>query len=302
MDLLFNARYPFSKSAREYAETVGLKLEYELVEKGRRRAEDGVLRKRIATLGDGGFDLENEISSYAVARIIVSQIGSRQAIESYSIAEAKRASAHLKADSDENLLSLAKDFGIESEIGVPVLKYLAYAPKESPYKLVNMKLEKGTVRITKGQLVRVLEEAIKLRILGSLPLKMEKVPPGIKKVAEDIKALMPKPEVKIVIAGERPPCIQVMLERLAKGENLPHSARWTLTIYLLKTGMKPGEIIRLFSTSPDYSERVTRYQVEYILKKGYSMPSCRLIDSHGHCVYRCGIRSPLSYRGKRFNK
>ncbi len=297
MDLSFNARYPFSKSAREYAENAGLELDFGLVEKGKRRAEDAVLRKRIPSIADSSFDLESEIASYAIARMIVSQIGMGQAIESYAIAEAKRASSYLKSEGDESLKALAKDFGVDSENAIPVLKYLSYSPRESPYKLVNMKLADGKVSVSKGQLIRVLEEAIRLRISGSLPLKIERVPPEIKKAAEDIRSQMPKPEVKIVVSGDRPPCVQHLLEKLARGENLPHAARWTLTIYLLKAGMKEGEIVKLFSTSPDYSESITRYQVGYILKKGYSMPSCRLIDSHGLCVYKCGIRSPLSYRG-----
>ncbi|MFH0817674.1 MAG: hypothetical protein V1909_03500 [Candidatus Micrarchaeota archaeon] len=299
MDIYFNARYPFSKSAKEYAESAGLKLDYDSIEKGKRRAEEAVIRKRIPSIADSSFDLAGEIASYAIARMIVSQIGMRQAIESHAIAEAKRASAYLKGESEENLKSLARDFGIDSEEAVPVLKYLSYSPQESPYKLVNMKLVEGRVFVSRGQLIRVLEEAIKLRISGSLPVKMEKVLPEIKKAADDIKGLMPKPEVRVVTIGDRPPCITHMLERMAKGENLPHSARWTLTIYLLKSGMKTSDVIKLFSTSPDYSEKITRYQVEYILKKGYSMPSCKLIDSHGHCVYRCGIHSPLAYRGKK---
>ncbi len=302
MDLEFNSRYPFSKSARRYAESVALKLDYRTIEKGKKRVEEAVIKKRIPPIPEGEFGLEEEISAYAVARMIVSQIGSRQAIESYAVAEAKRAGSYLKSDREENLLALAREFGIEGGEDIPVIRYLLYSPQEAPYKLVNMKVEKGRVKVSKGQLVRVLEEAVKLQVSGSLPLKMDKVPPDIKKAAEEVKALMPKPEVKVVITGDRPPCILHMLERLARGENLPHAARWTLTIYLLKTGMKPEEIIKLFSTSPDYSERVTRYQVEYIVKKGYSMPSCRLIDSHGQCVYRCGIRSPLSYRAKRSAK
>lgn len=300
MDMQFNAKYPFSKSARKSAGLLNIRLEPELIEKGARRAEDAVIRKKIPTIA-GTFGLEEELASYAIARMIVSQVGGRQAIESYAVAEAKRASSHLKSDTDENLAAIAEEFGLPHNFEVPLPNYLKYAPGAPEYKLVNRELRNGTVLLSKNEFIRVLEEAIRLQILESLPLKMEEVPPGIKKAAEDIRALMPKPEVKI-ISGEKPPCIQKLLENLARGENLPHSARWTLTIYLLKTGMKEEEIIKLFSTSPDYDERVTRYQVQYIARKGYSMPACKLIDSNGFCVYRCGIRSPLAYRGKRFNK
>ena len=302
MDMLFNARYPFSKSARKYAEFLNIRIDYDLVELGKRRAADAVLRKRIPILSDTSFGLEEEITSYAAARMIVSQIGGRQAIESYAVAEAKRASSHLKSDSEENIAALAGDFGLPQGFEVPVLKYLKYAPGAPEYKLVNRKLSKGKVLLSKNEFIRVLEEAIRLQILESLPVKMPEVPPSIKKAAEDIRVAMPKPVVRVVASGDRPPCIANMLERLANGENLPHSARWALTIYLLKTGMGERDIMKLFSTAPDYDERITRYQVEYIKRKGYNMPACRLMDSNGLCIYRCGTRSPLGYKGKRFNK
>jgi DNA primase large subunit len=297
MDALLNARYPFTSSAKKYAETLSLEMGFEIIEKGRKRAEDGVLKKRIPTLPGGSFGLEDEIRSYAIARMVVSQIGGRAAIESYAIAEAKRASAHLKSDSDENVLLIAKEFGLSNWPDVPVLKYLAYAPREAPYKLVNMSVKGGRVHLSKNELIRVLEEAIKKKISGSLPLKMASVPPAIKRAADEIRSLMPKPEAVVVFSGKRPPCIQVMLEKLGQGENLSHSARLALTIFLLKSGMAEEAIAKLFSTSPDFDERITSYQVSYIKKKGYSMPSCSLMDSHGHCVYRCKIRSPLAYKG-----
>jgi DNA primase large subunit len=301
MDSLFNARYPFSKSARRYAESLSVKLDYETVEKGRKRVADAVLNKRIPTLAGGSFDIDDEIAAYAVARMIVSQIGGRQAVESYAVAEAKRASSHMKSDSDENVQNLAKDFGLGPGLETPVLKYLAYAPREAHYRLVNTRLNRGKILLSKNEFIRVLEEAVRLQISGSLPLKMSSVPPAIRKAADGIRELMPKPEVNIAL-GEKPPCIVKLLENLAKGENLPHSARLALTVYLLKAGMPENDIVKLFATSPDYDERVTRYQVDYIRRKGYSMPACRLMDSNGLCVYRCGVRSPLAYRGKRFNK
>lgn len=302
MDLSFNSRYPFSKSAKAYMEDKRVKLDYGLVEKGKRRAADALLKVKIPTLS-GPFQLEEDIASYVVARMIVSQMKSRQLIERYAVAEAKRASSYLKSDDDENIAALAADFGLGRGPGIDVMSYLRHAPRAPEYKLVNRNLRNGTVQLTRNEFIRVLEEAIRLSISSSLPVEMGTVPPEVKKAADEIRKLMPAaPKPKFVSPGEVPPCMEALLESLKRGENLPHAARWTLTIYLLKTGTPEQEIIKLFSTAPDYNQRTTSYQVSYIRRKGYNMPSCRLIDSNGLCVYRCGIRNPLSYKGKRFNR
>ncbi len=301
MDISFNAKYPFSSSSKHYLESTKAELNDTVVEKGKNRAKHALTTGKIPAI-QGSFGLDEQITSYVVARMLVSLLQGRQAIEKLAVAEAKRASSYLKSDTEENVLLIARDFGLNEIGSMEVTKYLHYAPFSPDYKLVNRKLINGKVLLSKNEFIRVLEEAIRISISESLPVKIERPPEILKKAAAELKSSLPSaPKITPRSPGETPPCIAELLETLKRGENLPHTARWTLTIYLLKTGSSEKDIIRLFSTSPDYDEKVTRYQVEYIEKKKYNMPSCRLIDSNGLCVYDCGIRNPLSYKGKRFN-
>ncbi|MFH1448373.1 MAG: hypothetical protein ABIG39_05910 [Candidatus Micrarchaeota archaeon] len=302
MDPQFNAHYPFSNTAKKHIGTMRVDVDYSLIEMGKRRLSEALLKGKISTIS-ASFGRGDEVASYAVARMIVSLIPGRQVIERYAVAEAKRASSYLKSDTDENISTIAKDFGLGEGPETGVVQYLRYSPQAPEYKLINRRLENGRVFLSKNEFIRVIEEAIRIRISSSLPIKVRNPPPILKEAAEELQASLPKaPKIEPRVPGETPPCIIYLTESLNRGENLSHAARWTLTIYMLRTGMSEREIIKLFSNAPDYDERITRYQVEYIRRKGYNMPSCKLMDSHGICVNRCGIHNPLSYKGKRFNK
>jgi DNA primase large subunit len=55
------------------------------------------------------------------------------------------------------------------------------------------------------------------------------------------------------------------------------------------------DIIALFSNAPDYSEKVTTYQVKQIAQRGYSVPSCATVMTYGLCCAVCKIGSPLNW-------
>jgi len=93
-----------------------------------------------------------------------------------------------------------------------------------------------------------------------------------------------------------PPCIRRMIEELSLSVNLPHTARVALAIYLVRAGMATDKIVEIFRGAPDFSEKTTRYQAEYLRTKGYLMPSCATMDSYGVCVAECRCRTPLNYR------
>jgi DNA primase large subunit len=149
--------------------------------------------------------------------------------------------------------------------------------------------------------VRVLEEAARTHIEEAAG-EMKGAPPEIRKAAEELKASLPReaPALSKVFMSEEsyPPCVKKLLERLRLSENLPHVARFYLATFLLNTGMKSEDVIKLFSTAPDFNEATTRYQVEYIAKKGYKVPGCSGVESYGICAEVCRVGSPLRY-GKR---
>jgi DNA primase large subunit len=311
MELAFYSKYPFTRGAKELMGSSSVSDEFQLIGVAKRRVVDaiggGKIPQMSVELDDSQLLLQ--IASYAVSRMVVSLLKSRYYMNRYAIAEAKRASSYMAGDSDENVLSVARELGVGCEIdgyySVSFQNYLKYAPKSVDYKLVNRKLSKGRVMLKREEFIRILEEAVKLKIESELPLKTESIPAGIREAADEVRKNIPKepqPAAISIEKGEFAPCIQKLLEDLKTVENLSHTARWALAVYLLNVGMKVDDVVKLFSTSPDFDESVTRYQVEHALKRGYKMPSCSSMDSYGLCVSDCRVKSPLAYRRGAFGK
>jgi DNA primase large subunit len=311
MELSFYSKYPFTRGAKELMSSSKVSDEFQLMGIAKRRIVDAVGKGKIplvsVELDDSQLLLQ--VASYAVSRMIVSLLKSRYYINRYAIAEAKRASSSMGSDSDENVLSVARELGVGCEIddyySLSFQDYLRYAPKSVDYKLVNRRLSEGKVMLRRDEFIRILEEAVKLKIESELPLKMEGIPQNIKDAADEVRKSVPKEPQPAAISlekGEFAPCMQKLLEDLKVVENLSHTARWALAVYLLNIGMKVDELVKLFSTSPDFDESVTRYQIEHALKRGYKVPSCSSMDSYGLCVSNCGVKSPLAYRRGAFGK
>mgnify|MGYP000284504932 CR=1 FL=1 len=98
-----------------------------------------------------------------------------------------------------------------------------------------------------------------------------------------------------------PPCMEAILEALKNGENLPHTARFAITTYLLWRGWDVDQIVDLFRTAPDFNEKITRYQVQHIAgqtggRKQYAVPSCRTMSAWGLCPAKCGVKSPARFK------
>jgi DNA primase large subunit len=123
-------------------------------------------------------------------------------------------------------------------------------------------------------------------------------PDMIKKAGERLLAELPKTEnrkLEAVKAGDHPPCVMRLLDEARKHENLPHHARWYLATYLLSIGMSEDDITKVYSDLPDFSEKVTRYQISHIKKKGYNAPSCATVMTYGLCCAVCRIGNPMNW-------
>ncbi|NYZ78722.1 hypothetical protein H0N99_01090 [Candidatus Micrarchaeota archaeon] len=311
MELSFYSKYPFTRGAKELMSSAKVRDEFQLMGIAKRRVVDAIGKGKIPLMSVELDDsqLLLQVASYAVSRMIVSLLKSRYYVNRYAIAEAKRASSYMASDSDENVLSVARELGVECEIdnyySVSFQDYLRYAPKSVDYKLVNRRLSRGRVMLRRDEFVRILEEAVKLKIESELPLKTEGIPADINEAAEEVRRSIPKEPQPVAVSienGEFAPCMKKLLEDLKTVENLSHTARWALAVYMLNIGMKVDEVVKLFSTSPDFDESVTRYQVEHAAKRGYKTPSCASMDSYGLCVSNCGVKSPLAYRRGVFGK
>jgi DNA primase large subunit len=113
---------------------------------------------------------------------------------------------------------------------------------------------------------------------------------------------------QVPVPEAMPPCVRHLIDNLADGKNVQHMGRFTLASFLANIGASDDEIVKAFKPASDFSERMTRYQVEHIGgKRGgktkYTCPKCDTLKTHGVCYKPdevCNtIRNPLSYYKKK---
>lgn len=322
------AKYPFTVEAAEYIKRADLTLS-DLVEPGFRLILDRAVERVKSAIELGRIktdlsDVEVEILSYPTAMAILSIIGEPALSRRYAVAEAKRIYEELRLDDDLKIAYLCEsnfdwrvrfvDVGLFEIYFVDYLKTapLFHAPS---WKLVNRLVFNGWVRIRKHELARLTAEAVRVRIVEKLilPKPPIAVPPEIMSVIDDIRRLF-ESRRKIIRAEEEhagpvveeafPPCIRAILSDLLKGSTISHMARFALTAFLLNVGKSVDEVVELFSSSADFSQSITRYQVEHIAGlRGshikYSPPSCSTLRTFGLCIAGdplCNrVKHPLTY-------
>lgn len=105
--------------------------------------------------------------------------------------------------------------------------------------------------------------------------------------------------VKDIFADEEmyPPCIKRILQLERAGVNLTHEQRVLLASFLLhfKTA---DEVVDYFRDQPDFDERTTRYQVNYIAQRRLKVMSCKNINALGLCpvkFYECPFYPSINY-------
>jgi DNA primase large subunit len=164
------------------------------------------------------------------------------------------------------------------------------------------------VTLAKGEIIQILAEAVRLKVLSGLPLKLsgkmcEDLSPYASPLKKALSQVLLRHEDSGPVALEAcPPCIKALLLQVKAGRNLSHPARFALTSFLANIGMKEDEIVLLYQMSPDFDYELTRYQVEHIKGssgKDYIPPGCSTMETYGNCVESDGlcrrIKHPLSY-------
>ncbi len=320
--------YPFLPVASEYVKESGLTLDHLISSvPARIRARErvieairtGCVERSVIT---DELQAQMELLSYPFARILVSCIRDPYLVRRYALAEAKGAYRRIMEDLHHGidiLYKLAVDLDIHAEISsgyvlLPFTDYLRLTLnlRDKRWKLVNRSLVQGKVKLNVSEFVRLLQEAIYERVMKGLPLDVpEEICNSLRAHIEQIKQELvlrrtKTDEFRAPSGGEPdsfPPCIKTILRNLEEGMNIPHSARFAVTAFLLNAGLSVEEVIELYRNSPDFNESMTRYQVEHIagVRGGtrYTAPSCATMRTYGNCVGKdelCEkVSHPLSY-------
>jgi DNA primase large subunit len=323
------AKYPFLKETTEYVKELDLKIEdltkpeYEqILQRAEERVEEAIL---FTLINRRLRNPETEILSFPAALMLVTAAQNSFIQKRYALAEAKQTFEDLTEEPKERTLEIARNFEwklafnenprIPFDFALNFTDYLRNVTylKDKKWKLVNRILSGGTVYLTRNEAARLLSEEVRRHIERRLTVKeLPSFPPRIQEVAEKIKELtvkkIGKTEMegfpKVVVQTAFPPCINTLYQSFTSGRHLSHVGRFTLTTFLVNTGLPTDKIIELFRNFSDFNERMTRYQVEHIAgEKGsrtrYIPPMCDTLRTHGVCVNPdelCQrIRHPLTY-------
>jgi DNA primase large subunit len=327
LDLVLAAKYPFLKESAKYLKDTGVTLDelvssraYELARyQGRERVmealEEGTIEDHPMA---SRADATNELLSYPIARMIVSAIADPTFVNRYAIAEAKKARGRLNDENVSFLLGVAQELGLnvsqeDGGFAVDFTDFLRFSAKmrSKSWKLVNQKIIRGSVLVTKPRLTRIIEQMLTDKISSELPLDvndeiLERFSKDIREIREVLERRQREQKTEAMgrLSFVRfPPCMKELLEMTRGGQNVPHSGRFALVAFLHTLGMDSEEILQTFSTTPDFDERKSRYQVEHITGEisgtEYTPPECSTMKSYGICFNPdelCArIKHPLSY-------
>ena len=330
-ELLTLAKYPFLTETKQFIKDNGPSIE-ELLQAGPyERARiisierlDNSLKNR--DVGSRSLASESdcimEILSYPLARMVVVCIGDSYFKKRYALGEASHMYQHLLNEPTSFLLSIAKELAItvQYDSGKNTMKiffkdYLRNAPtRYKEWKMVNRGIRNGFLTISQKDLSRILLEALRGRINIEL-LNRDCDKSVYSTFSSDIHrfqnmlALQKKkreatPVGKVSIE-KLPPCMKDIFSAIQSGENVPHIGRFALVAFLSSLKLNTNNILKLFSTAPDYHEDKTRYQVEHITGASssteYKCPGCEKMRTYGICPVDkmddvCKkVRHPLSY-------
>jgi DNA primase large subunit len=305
------ALFPYTAAAARYVEASGRTFD-SLMTAG--EFSDSVLNKsvqRVARAIDSDVhskpferdDDEIELFSYVMGRALVSCIRESVLVQRYANAEAHDAFTKLRNAGerlqDEYIARMLGDLGIPISADdnifqlhfTDLIKYTGRL-RGPQWRLVN-RLNRGQVRLAKNEMIQVLAEAVRLKVLHGLPLKL----------SSKMSAVSLRPADSGPVSLEAcPPCMKALLSQVKAGQNLSHPARFALTSFLANIGMKTEEIVHVYQTSPDFDYELTRYQVDHIKGasgKDYIPPGCSTMETYGNCTETIGlckrISHPLSY-------
>lgn len=243
------------------------------------------------------------VLTHFLARMLVSKLEDWARMR-FAVREANGFKKAFEKENEEVLRILAVDLGIKLKgWDTHVSSYLRAATRirSDEWRLVNRKIVKGYVKTNKGEVIRMMEEMLRIRLFEKTQSFTKILEPELREL-QKIAVKERKIDFKIgeVDMDCLPPCMVEILSELHKGMNVPHTARFALTSFLLNIGMDVEDIIGLFRTAPDFDEEKSRYQVEHIagLKgKGaeYVSPSCDTMRTYHNCVANCNVKHPLIF-------
>ena len=196
---------------------------------------------------------------------------------------------------------------LETKFTIYFIDYLKLASnlRDEYRKLVHNPLQNGYVYIQNRNLMRLIQEYVRNKILieetedkASLNSFLEEVleVQEFQELYEKINSIWTKRKEdfeysfkfeltdKTDISKLYPPCVLEILKKAGEGQNLVHHERLFIVWFLLALDYPVEKVVDVFSTLPDFNREKTTYQVEYAKKKKYTPYQCSTLQSINLCM------------------
>jgi DNA primase large subunit len=306
------AKYPFLSSATPLLRTYHITS---LPQEVRARAQERVLE--AIERGEKGVlpKLSNpwiELLSFAFSRALILYVDDDWLRRRWALAEAARVERLLHGESDEVLLYVINDLGLQVKTadGKWIMHFSQYLhlskrlTTEPRWKLVNRLMDKGLVTLTRPEVIRLVREWLYDSFVQSKPVPVNWHPEEAKAIKEALQKRAAK-TVAPAPSKEWAPCMVALRNRVA---DAGHFGLFALAAYMAQKGYGVNEIVDVLRVRSDFDERIARYQVEHIAgQRGsrvkYRPPSCQSMKTHGLCIENgkhCpnNIKNPLQYTNR----
>ncbi len=314
--------YPFSKTAKRVLKDSDFPLGQTpeaIIERAKKMCG--------AAFSDEGYSpeihssaelLRNEVLAFPVAKILVSLIGRFELYRKFSNMVADSVFASALREKDEVLFDLASElslnFGIPdsqeyfAELGLRDYLRADFEPPE--LKLVNQKLKGGKVFLRRNEFARLISIIAGHEVRNSLPMEVKGIPQKFSDAAKAVeqefasfvRKKFSKADFGAVQPESFPPCMSKIYSELLAGVKVGHAGRFAFATFLHSIGMGTDRIVGMYRATPNFNEKVSRYQVERIAgkgAKGYSAPGCDKMRSYNLCVANCpGTYHPVQFYGR----
>ncbi|MHA1733048.1 MAG: hypothetical protein ACTSU5_13960 [Promethearchaeota archaeon] len=255
---------------------------------------------------------------YPFVRLFLALFGNSQLTFQVANTYSKTTNDMLNRERESDILRISNYLGWQVEergrivnarkyhFRIRVFDYVRYSVlmRDPNWKLTNKYLEGGYVLLEKAGLARLLEEHVKWEIINTKNIEADglsdllRQEPGFEEFWHEVEELIREKQVrfstKLDLEGFSdkhalfPPCVKVLYQKVTRGQNLGHLERLFFAFFMLNMEYTVDDVVDLFRNSPDFDEKIARYQIEHaagMRGKGtkYKAHGCSKLKSFGLC-------------------